>query len=204
MRWGSWRRIETVSPEMWSACCVLLRMRSFGHCSVPPSQRQVNHCFVPQLLTKTGNADRIMKGGISKLQEWLYSKHCVKLTVIHCKIRFVLTICQRKTFIEFEFSLHPFSGALPVLYIVIYLIYRALQRGDGKIDLQNQSCISGNLADGTIRSSRQTPASSPGTAGPIQIMSYNSKSSSMGGSRVRIQPIILQHENPIVKKSQLN
>ncbi|XP_052720135.1 myosin-IIIb-like isoform X3 [Crassostrea angulata] len=41
----------------------------------------------------------------------------------------------------------------------------------------------GNLADGTIRSSRQTPASSPGTSGPIQIMSYNSKSSSMGGSR---------------------
>lgn len=89
------------------------------------------------LLTKTGNADRIMKGGISKLQEWLYSKHCVKLTVIHCKIRFVLTICQSKMFIEFKFSLHPFSGALPVLYIVIYLIYRALQRGDGKIDLQN-------------------------------------------------------------------
>lgn len=90
------------------------------------------------LLTKTGNADRIMKGGISKLQEWLYSKHCVKSTVIHCKIiRFVLTICQSKMFIEFEFSLHPFSGALPVLYIVIYLIYRALQRGDGKIDLQN-------------------------------------------------------------------
>lgn len=85
------------------------------------------------LLTKTGNADRIMKGGISKLQEWLYSKHCVKSTVIHCKIiRFVLTICQSKTFIEFEFSLHPLSGALPVLYIVIYLIYRALQRGDEK------------------------------------------------------------------------
>lgn len=90
------------------------------------------------LLTKTGNADRIMKGGISKLQEWLYSKHCVKSTVIHCKIiRFVLTICQSKMFIEFKFSLHPLSGALPVLYIVIYLIYRALQRGDGKIDLQN-------------------------------------------------------------------
>nr|XP_022321566.1 myosin-IIIb-like isoform X3 [Crassostrea virginica] len=41
----------------------------------------------------------------------------------------------------------------------------------------------GNLADGSIRSNRQTPASSPGTAGPIQIMAYNSKSSSMGGSR---------------------
>ncbi|XP_061169935.1 myosin-IIIb-like isoform X3 [Saccostrea echinata] len=45
----------------------------------------------------------------------------------------------------------------------------------------------GNLADGSIRSSRQTPTSSvgsPGSGGPITIMSYNSKSSSMGGSRI--------------------